>query len=165
VKILDLAWEFLMAIGRGVRRGFQKLKIIVVEPESTGDVVADGDVEITTPDAFTLTDLNDVALNTFVYGTMTVAGLTSGVSVSATVSGDASSLIRKNGGSWSAGPISVRNDDVVDAGHTSSSANSTATSTILTAGGVSDTFVSITVSAVSTAGQSVGLLLAITKAV
>jgi hypothetical protein len=95
---------------------------------------------------------------------MTVAGIDAGLSITASVSGAASSLIRKNGGAWEAGPIACILGDTIDVGHASSSSNSTAVSSTLTVGGVSDTFTSTTIAASGTAGQATGLLLMVTRA-
>lgn len=104
----------------------------------------------TTPDAFTLTDVTNAALSTVeTSNTITVSGLGTGVTVSASISGDASSQIKLNSGSWGAGPVTVGNGDTVTVRNTSSASNSTAVNTTLTIGGVSDTFTSTTVAAVA----------------
>lgn len=100
----------------------------------------------TNPSAFTLTDQSSIALNTFSSASMTVAGLGASDSVTASFSGDSSTLIRKNAGSWVAGAITgVVNGDVISIGNTSSSSNSTAVNSTLFVGTISDTFTSTTV--------------------
>jgi hypothetical protein len=104
-------------------------------------------------DAFTLNDVGGAPLATLeTSNTITVAGLGAGVSVLATISGDASSQMQKNGGAWVAGPVSVVNTDTLAVRHTSSASNSTAVNTTLSIGGVSDTYTSTTAAA---AGPSI----------
>lgn len=102
----------------------------------------------TNPNAFTLTDATNAALGTFVYASTTVAGLGASDSVTSSISGDASSRQRKNGGTWTAAAISgVVNGDVIDVGNTASAVNSTAVNTVLSIGTTSDTFTSTTIAA------------------
>lgn len=100
----------------------------------------------TTPNAFTFTDQTDVGLSTVVtFNAITVDGITAPTSVS--ISGDASSEYRKNGGAWTNAPGTVVNGDTIQPRHNSSGSNSTAVNTVVTIGGVSDTATSTTLAA------------------
>jgi hypothetical protein len=119
-----------------------------------------------TPDPFTLTDVVGVPVSTIeTSNTITVSGLGDGVFTSASIRGDASSVFRKNGGIWQTSGVLVQNGDTLQVQHTSSASNSVSVSTTLTIGYFSEDFKSTTlIGAAPTGGQSVGLLLAITKA-
>lgn len=94
------------------------------------------------PAAFTFTDVTDASVSTqYTSDVVTVAGLTSGVSVTARVTGGTYS---KNGGAFTSLAGTAQNGDAFRVRHTSSSSASTATNTSLTIGGVSDTFTTTT---------------------
>lgn len=119
----------------------------------------------TTPDAFSFTDVTNAALSTVqTSNTITVTGIDATVTLTAAVTGDASSEMQVNGGAWGAGSVSVTLNDTIAVRHTSSALSTISVNTILTVGTVSDAFTSTTLGAPSTAGQPVGLLLALTKA-
>ena len=104
-------------------------------------------VAVTAPDAFDFTNQTSppVALSTTVYSanTITIAGLSSGINASVTISGGQYS---KNLAAYSSqSGITATNGDTFKVRHTSSSSNSTSTTTTLTVGGVSGSFVSTTV--------------------
>lgn len=99
----------------------------------------------TNPNAFSLGSVIDVALSSVNIASMTVAGLGQFDSVTATVSGDASRLMRltRNNvvGQWVAGPITnIVNGDQIEVQLTASSVNSTASSVTLAVGTTSSTF-------------------------
>ena len=96
----------------------------------------------TTPDAFTFTDVTDVAVSTQqTSNTITVAGMDTGASAAVTVTGGTYS---KNSGTYTSASGTAQNGDTFSVRHTSSASNSTATNTTLTIGGVSDTYTSTT---------------------
>lgn len=100
----------------------------------------------TTPTTFSFTDQTNVPLSTVVtFNAITVEGITEATSVS--ISGDASSEYRKNGGEWTSAPVTVVAGDTIQPRHTSSSSNSTPVNTVVTIGGVSDTATSATLAA------------------
>ena len=149
----------MTVIGQTGRRAFQRLRV-VRPPHSTTTTSQTPDG---TPDAFSFTDVTNASLSTLeTSNTITVSGINT--TVSASISGDASSQVQQNGGAWGSGPLTVSNGDTLTVRHTSSPSNSTAVNTTLTIGGVSDTFTSTTVAATSSAGEPFGLLLALTKA-
>ena len=102
-------------------------------------------VAVTAPDAFDFTNQTGVALSSTrtSANTITIAGLSSGINASVTISGGQYS---KNLASYSSqSGITATNGDTFKVRHTSSSSNSTSTTTTLTVGGVSGSFVSTTV--------------------
>lgn len=106
------------------------------------DILAGAIALDTTPAAFTFTDQSGVALSsTRTSNTITVSGLTTGVSVAVSVSGGQYS---KNGGGYTSSAGTAQNGDTFAVQHTSSGSHSTAVNTTLTIGGVSDTFTSTT---------------------
>lgn len=112
-----------------------------------GDPLPDVTPPDLTPNAFTLTDVNDAALSSLqTSNTITVAGLSSGVSVTALISGAASSELKKNSGSWGSASVTVANGDTLTVRHTSADDHDEATDTVLSVGGVTDTFTSTTLS-------------------
>jgi hypothetical protein len=148
----------MTAFARGRRRTFHPLRIVRLPPATP--VSAETDPLDETPDAFSFFDVVGAAFgSTQTSNTISVTGMSAGASVAAILSGDASSELQKNGGSWIPGPIAVTNGDTLAVRHTAT----ILTSTTLTVGGVSDTFTSTTVGSGS-AGQPTGLLLAITRA-
>jgi hypothetical protein len=101
----------------------------------------------TSPSAFTFTDITNAALSTVeTSNPITIAGLGASDTASASVSGAASSQLRKNGGAWTSGSVSVVNGDVIEVRHTSANSGGTATNTTLTVGSTTDTFTSTTIS-------------------
>jgi hypothetical protein len=115
-------------------------------PKDTTLTIAVGNLNDTSPNAFSFTDLNNVAVNALqTSNTITVAGLGASDSATASISGAASSQLQKNGGAWGAGPVTVVNGDTLAVRHTSSTSNSTAASTTLTIGATSDTFTTTTI--------------------
>jgi hypothetical protein len=100
----------------------------------------------TTPSAFSFTDLTDQACNAEIASSsITVAGLSSGVSTTLSLSG-ASSYWRKNGGSWNSagtGGTVVNGDTVQLRLFTDNRLNQTWSCT-LTIGGVADTWSVVT---------------------
>ena len=102
-------------------------------------------VAVTAPDAFDFTNQTGVALSSTrtSANTITIAGLSSGINASVTISGGQYS---KNLAAYSSqSGITATNGDTFKVRHTSSSSNSTSTTTTLTVGGVSGSFVSTTV--------------------
>jgi len=93
-----------------------------------------------TPDAFTFTDRNAVALSTVQTDSITVTGINQEVNLS--IIGGEYSL--DNGTTWSDVNITVENNQVVRVRHTSSSSYETAVSTTLTICSISDVFTSTT---------------------
>lgn len=90
-----------------------------------------------TPDPFTFTDVTDAALSTvYVSNTITISGLSSGVSVPVSVSGSYS----KNGGAYTSAAGTAQNGDTFTLRVTSSGSESTPVNSSLTVGGVSDTW-------------------------
>ena len=99
----------------------------------------------TTPDAFTFTDVTDVAVSTTqTSNTITVSGMDTGASASVTVSGGEYS---KNSGAYTSTAGTAQNSDTFSVRHTSSASNSTSVNTTLNIGGISDTYTSTTVAA------------------
>lgn len=97
----------------------------------------------TTPDAFTFTDVTDVAVSTTqTSNTITVAGMSAGASATVTVTGGTYS---KNSGAYVSTAGTAQNGDTFSVRHTSSASNSTSVDTTLTIGGISDTYTSTTV--------------------
>ena len=95
---------------------------------------------LTTPDVFTFTDRNAVALSTVQTDSITVTGINQEVNLS--IEGGEYSL--DNGTTWSDVNVTVENNQVVIVRHISSSSYNTAVSTTLTIAGVSDTFTTTT---------------------
>jgi len=94
----------------------------------------------TTPNRFTFTDQSGVALNTLITSnTITVAGINAGASIS--ISGGQYS---RNGGAFTSSKGTTYNGENIQVRHTSATAYSTTTNTVLTIGGVKDTFSSTT---------------------
>ena len=102
----------------------------------------------TTPDAFSFTDVSNVATSSSQNSSITVAGLGTGVNASITLSGAGQYTILRGStvlGPFASGTAStVQNSDQVTVGHSASGSNSTAVNSIITIGGVSDTFTSTT---------------------
>ena len=99
----------------------------------------------TTPNAFDFTNQTGVALNSTrtSANTVTIAGLSTGVTASVTISGGQYS---KNLAAYSTvSGITATNGDTFKLRHTSSTSNGTNTTTTLTVGGVAGSFVSTTV--------------------
>ena len=96
-----------------------------------------------TPDAFSFTAANGVALSTLqTSNTITVAGINTGAAISIT-----GGEFQIGSGGFVSTAGTVNNGNTVTVRHTSSGAHSTATTTTLTIGGVSADFVSTTVAA------------------
>ncbi|HEX8382466.1 MAG TPA: hypothetical protein VF592_03725 [Sphingomonas sp.] len=111
----------------------------------------------TNPAAFAFGDLLDVTTGSVqTSNTITVAGLGASDSAVAAVSGAMSSELSRNGGVWSAGPVSVVNGDTIAVRHIAAGANSAATATTLAIGATTDTFVTTTVGAAGSALIPVG---------
>lgn len=97
----------------------------------------------TTPNQFTFTDQNGVALSsTITSAAVTIAGLGAGQSAAVTASGGTADI--NASGTFSTSPGSVQNGDQVRARVTSSASNSTAVTANVTIGGVSDGFTATT---------------------
>ena len=93
-----------------------------------------------TPNAFSFTDQNPVALSTTVTSnTITITGIDTASPISIT-----GGEYQINGGAWTSSPSSVTVNQTVAVRHTSSANELTATNTTLTIGGVSDIFTSTT---------------------
>lgn len=117
-------------------------------PKSTTLSIAVGNLNDTSPSAFSFTDVTNVPVSTLeTSNSITIAGLGASDTASATVSGDASSQVQKNGGAWTAGPVSVVNGDTLAVRHTSSGGGGAVASTTLTVGTTADTFTSTTATA------------------
>jgi len=103
-------------------------------------------VPITAPDAFTFTDVTNVALSSAqTSNTITVAGLNTSTSVS--ISGGTYS---KNGGAYtSANDNTIVNGNTFAVRHTASGSFSTATNSTLNIGGVTDVYSSTTLAAIT----------------
>jgi hypothetical protein len=115
-------------------------------PHDTVLTITVGNVNDSNPTAFTFTDVTNASTSTvYTSNTITIAGLETGDSCSASLSGDGSSQLQKNGGAWVSGPVTVVNGDTLAVRHTSSSSNSAAISTTLTVGTTSDTFTTTTI--------------------
>lgn len=90
----------------------------------------------TTPDAFSFTDQNPVALSTVITSnTLTVAGIDAPAAISVT-----GGEYQINGGSWTTSSGTISNGDTFAVRGTSSSGPGVATNVTLTIGGVADTF-------------------------
>lgn len=101
---------------------------------------------------FTLLDVADVTAGQVQTSNLiTVAGLGSGNSLQASISGDESSQMSKNGGAYGAGPVTVSDGDTLRVRHTASANGSTAVNTTLAIGTTTDTFTSTTAAVASTA--------------
>jgi hypothetical protein len=99
----------------------------------------------TQPNQFTLADVIDVHVATIATSnTITVGGLGPQDTATALVSGDPSSQMQKNGGTWASAPATVANGDTLTVRHVSASANLASVSTTLTIGTVSENFISKT---------------------
>jgi hypothetical protein len=110
----------------------------------------------TTPDAFSFVDQTDVALSTVITSAaIVISGIDTATDIS--ITGGEYSI---NAAAYTSAPGvgAVVNGDSITVRHTSSAANSTATSTVLTVGGVSDTFTSTTLAAVDTGGGGWAML-------
>jgi hypothetical protein len=126
----------------------------VGSPKSTTLSIAVANLNDTSPSAFSFTDVSSVPLSTLqTSNTITIAGLGASDSATAAISGDASSQLQKNGGSWVSGPVTVVNGDTLAVRHTSAGTNSASVNTTLTVGSTSDTFTSTTAAAAGSAGQ------------
>jgi len=129
-------------------------EIFVRRPTSTG---GDGSTYTATNDTFTITrsSVNNPNQFTFADETsierniqktsnlITIAGLTSGTSVSVSITGGTYS---KNSGSYATANTTATNGDTFKVRHLSSSAVSTAVNTTLTVAGISDTYTTTTTS-------------------
>jgi hypothetical protein len=100
------------------------------------------------PDQFIFIDKSNVPLGQFIQSDpITVTGLTTGFSTLASISGDATSEYRINGGSWITATASVNNGNTIEVRHQSSGLNSFDTNTTLALGPlgqITDTFTSTT---------------------
>lgn len=91
-----------------------------------------------TPNAFSFTDANGVALSTLsTSNTVTIAGLGAGINAPVTVTGGQYS---KNGAAFTAGAGTVQNGDTLQVRGTSSGSYSTAVNVVLNVGTGSDTY-------------------------
>ena len=129
-------------------------EIFVRRPTSTG---GDGTTYTATDDTFTVTRASVNNPNQFTFtdetsverstqqtsNLITIAGLTSGTSVSVSITGGTYS---KNGGSYATANTTATNGDTFRVRHVSSSAVSTAVNTTLTVAGISDTYTTTTTS-------------------
>lgn len=130
-------------------------EIFVRRPTSTG---GDGSTYTATNDTFTVTRSSVNNPNQFTFtdepnpversaqqtsNLITIAGLTSGTSVSVSISGGTYS---KNGGSYASANTTATNGDTFKVRHVSSSAVNTTVNTTLTVAGISDTYSSTTTS-------------------
>ena len=130
-------------------------EIFVRRPTSTG---GDGSTYHATNDTFTVTRSADVTPSAFDFtnqtgvalsstrtsaNTITIAGMSTGVTASVTISGGQYS--KNLAGYSSQSGITATNGDTFKVRHTSSSSFSTSTTTTLTVGGVSGSFVSTTI--------------------
>ena len=95
---------------------------------------------LVTPDTFTFTDRNAVALSTIQSDSITITGINQEVNLSI-INGEYS---LNNGRTWSDLNVTIENNQVVIVRHTSSGAYETAVSTTLTVGDISDVFTSTT---------------------
>lgn len=101
---------------------------------------------------FTLLDVANVSASSLQTSNLvTVAGLGGGNTVQASISGDASSQMSKNNGTYGAGPFTVADGDTLRVRHTASASGSTAVNTTLAIGVTTDTFTSTTAAVASTA--------------
>lgn len=102
----------------------------------------------TNPNAFSFTPATGVALGALeTSNTITIAGMGAADTCIASLSGDATSRLSKNGGAYVTGPLSVVNGDTVTVRHTASASYSTTVSTTLTIGTTSATYSSTTLAA------------------
>jgi len=114
-------------------------------PRDTVFSLAVTNVNDTNPTAFVFTDVTAVATGSVrTSNTITVAGLGASDSVTATVSGAATSTMSKNAGAFVAGPLTAVNGDTFAVRHTAAATGLTATNTTLTLGTTADTFTSTT---------------------
>ena len=146
-------------IGAFRKIGFQRLKTKPTTPTTT--------TPDETPTAFKFTDVTGVPVSTIeTSNIITIDGLGSGVFTGASITGDPSSVFRKNGGPWQTSGVLVQNGDTLQVQHISASTGSVTVSTTLTVGTYSDDFSSTTLIGAGgpTLGQPIGLLLALTKA-
>ena len=130
-------------------------EIFALRPESLGgsnsyvqtDVnfnVARSSADVT-PNDFSFTDFTNVARSTTqTSSTITVGGLTTGISVAVSVTGGTYS---KNYGSYTSSNGTASNGDTFSVRHTSSGSFSTGTDTTLTIGNKNDTFTTTTLAA------------------
>ena len=94
----------------------------------------------TTPNQFIIIDQTGVALNSLITSSsITVSGINTGTSIS--ISGGQYS---RNGGAFTISKGTAYNGDSIRVRHTSATAYSTTTNTVLTIGGIKDTFSSTT---------------------
>ena len=101
--------------------------------------------EDTTPNDFSFTDFTNVARSTTqTSSTITVGGLSTGTSVTVSVTGGTYS---KNSGSYTSSNGTASNGDTFSVRHTSSASFSTDTNTTLTIGNKDDTFTTTTLAA------------------
>lgn len=104
------------------------------------------------PDQFSFIDVSSVALSTLsTSNTITVAGLSTGISVPVSVAGG---LYKKNTGTFIGTAGTAANGDTFAVQATSSSSNSTSVNVTLTIGGVTDTYTITTLSLGSEASPS-----------
>jgi hypothetical protein len=122
-------------------------------PKPTTLSIAVGNLNDTNPNAFTLNDVTGVVAGSVqTSNAITIAGLGAADTVTAAVSGDASSQLQRNGGAWVSGPIAgVVNTDTIAVRHTAAASGSTIVNTTLTIGTTSDTFSSTTAAATMSA--------------
>ena len=103
------------------------------------------ETEDTTPNDFSFTDFTNVARSTTqTSSTITVGGLSTGTSVTVSVTGGTYS---KNSGSYTSSNGTASNGDTFSVRHTSSASFSTDTNTTLTIGNKDDTFTTTTLAA------------------
>lgn len=123
--------------------GFAGGAFFSFEQASTGGGGSTDDVA----DAFVFNDQFNVPLgSTRSPNTVTVSGLGSTVTITASLSGSTSSLMQVNGGAFQSSAAVVGNSDLINVTHISSTQGLTQTDTTLTLGTVADTFSSVTAS-------------------
>ena len=128
-------------VGRFGRRSFQPARVkTTTAPTATA--------LDQTPDAFLFTAVSGADTTTLqTSNQIAVLGIDAGAILTATVSGDASSQMQRNGGAWTSSQLVAQVGDLFAVRHTSSASASTEVSTTLTIGGVSATFRSTTATA------------------
>jgi len=95
-------------------------------------------VAANTPSAFTFTDISNASLATlYTSNTITIAGLTGGVSVPVSITGGTYS---KNGGAYTSAAGTAVNGDTFAVQVTSSASNNANSNVVLTVGATSDTY-------------------------
>jgi hypothetical protein len=103
-------------------------------------VVLDAEAQSMTamPSAFSFTDVTNATTSTlYTSNAITVAGLYDKVEVPASVAGGEMSI---NGGAWRTTPALVKNGDTISVRRTSSAADATAVTVVLTVGNTTDTY-------------------------